>query len=503
MRWATRWSTARRALAEGLALIERAHKLSPDDPFILDSMGWAQFRHGQARRRREVPAPRDGRAAGSGDRRASRRGAVGEGRARPRAGGLAVAAEGAPDNAVLLENRAPADALSRVCPRVPRECEHARRHAACGAAAALVALALAVARVRERSVGATARGCPARSTAVRHRGPAVGAARRRRDRRRPSPGRTRRRATRSSCSRRSARRSRSSRATRRCRAGRAAHGRRPARRRGRLGDADRARARLPAAGRGLAWWVRGAPRAGAPHSVEADGAGRPVVLRQDGWEIVYGYADDAARRPSRLDLACHDLEVRIVIDRWRVSVTRWRIAARAATMRRMRSADRSGAGQAQSVPARHRAPRRRLSPARIAVRRARLRRHDHAHAPRRRRDRAHDRSARRSGAARSRGARGARAPAGDGLPASASTSRSPSGFRMGGGLGGGSSDAATVLLALNRLWRGRPDARGADADRHCALGADVPFFLCGEPARRARHRRTADAGVAAAAAGSR
>jgi Flp pilus assembly protein TadD len=26
--------------SEGLALIERAHKLSPDDPFILDSMGW-------------------------------------------------------------------------------------------------------------------------------------------------------------------------------------------------------------------------------------------------------------------------------------------------------------------------------------------------------------------------------------------------------------------------------------------------------------------------------
>src|SRR5678816_1435301 len=32
--------------AEGLALIERAHKLSPDDPFILDSMGWAFYRMG-------------------------------------------------------------------------------------------------------------------------------------------------------------------------------------------------------------------------------------------------------------------------------------------------------------------------------------------------------------------------------------------------------------------------------------------------------------------------
>ncbi len=32
---------------EGFELIERAHKLSPDDPFILDSMGWALFRLGR------------------------------------------------------------------------------------------------------------------------------------------------------------------------------------------------------------------------------------------------------------------------------------------------------------------------------------------------------------------------------------------------------------------------------------------------------------------------
>ena len=34
-------------VAEGFALIESAHKLSPDDPFILDSMGWALFRLGR------------------------------------------------------------------------------------------------------------------------------------------------------------------------------------------------------------------------------------------------------------------------------------------------------------------------------------------------------------------------------------------------------------------------------------------------------------------------
>ena len=32
---------------EGFALIEKAHKLSPDDPFILDSMGWGLFRLGR------------------------------------------------------------------------------------------------------------------------------------------------------------------------------------------------------------------------------------------------------------------------------------------------------------------------------------------------------------------------------------------------------------------------------------------------------------------------
>lgn len=52
---------------------------------------------------------------------------------------------------------------------------------------------------------------------------------------------------------------------------------------------------------------------------------------------------------------------------------------------------------------------------------------------------------------------------------------------MGGGLGGGSSDAATVLLALNRLW-GLNGSRQALQDLGVALGADVPFFLFGENA---------------------
>jgi 4-diphosphocytidyl-2-C-methyl-D-erythritol kinase len=52
---------------------------------------------------------------------------------------------------------------------------------------------------------------------------------------------------------------------------------------------------------------------------------------------------------------------------------------------------------------------------------------------------------------------------------------------MGGGLGGGSSDAATTLLALNRLWRinlTSPQLQQIGL----ALGADVPIFVHGRSA---------------------
>jgi len=51
----------------------------------------------------------------------------------------------------------------------------------------------------------------------------------------------------------------------------------------------------------------------------------------------------------------------------------------------------------------------------------------------------------------------------------------------GGGLGGGSSDAATTLLALNRLWHCNLDAP-ALAQLGLQLGADVPVFLFGHSA---------------------
>ena len=52
---------------------------------------------------------------------------------------------------------------------------------------------------------------------------------------------------------------------------------------------------------------------------------------------------------------------------------------------------------------------------------------------------------------------------------------------MGGGLGGGSSDAATALMAANHLWQ----AGLSDAELMAIglpLGADIPFFLFGETA---------------------
>ena len=52
---------------------------------------------------------------------------------------------------------------------------------------------------------------------------------------------------------------------------------------------------------------------------------------------------------------------------------------------------------------------------------------------------------------------------------------------MGGGLGGGSSDAATVLIALNYLWKLNLSRKVLMA-LGLQLGADVPFFIFGKNA---------------------
>ena len=58
---------------------------------------------------------------------------------------------------------------------------------------------------------------------------------------------------------------------------------------------------------------------------------------------------------------------------------------------------------------------------------------------------------------------------------------------VGSGLGGGSSDAAAVLLTLNRLL-GYPLQPAQLANVGAGIGADVPFFVYGRPARVTRRR---------------
>ena len=53
---------------------------------------------------------------------------------------------------------------------------------------------------------------------------------------------------------------------------------------------------------------------------------------------------------------------------------------------------------------------------------------------------------------------------------------------IGAGLGGGSSDAAAVLMGLNRMWKLGLSVRQLQR-LALQLGADVPFFIRGKPAR--------------------
>jgi outer membrane lipoprotein LolB len=71
--------------------------------------------------------------------------------------------------------------------------------------------------------------------------------------------------------------------------------------------------------KGIAAWLRGLALGSSAASVERDAQGRTAVLRQDGWEILYTYPDDASTRPSRLVLRYpqgEPTEVRLIIDRW-------------------------------------------------------------------------------------------------------------------------------------------------------------------------------------------
>ena len=71
----------------------------------------------------------------------------------------------------------------------------------------------------------------------------------------------------------------------------------------------------------LPYWMQGAPVPSIAMQAEADSAGRPAMLWQNGWEIRYSeYADaSAAARPVRIDLTQGDVEARIVIDEWKMN----------------------------------------------------------------------------------------------------------------------------------------------------------------------------------------
>jgi len=67
---------------------------------------------------------------------------------------------------------------------------------------------------------------------------------------------------------------------------------------------------------GLVWWVQARPDPARPAEVVRDASGRVERLEQDGWTIDYlQYAD---QRPRRLALSREGLELRLVVDSWRV-----------------------------------------------------------------------------------------------------------------------------------------------------------------------------------------
>jgi outer membrane lipoprotein LolB len=73
--------------------------------------------------------------------------------------------------------------------------------------------------------------------------------------------------------------------------------------------------RLPLGG--LIDWVRARSGGG---EAQRDGGGRIARLREAGWDIEFGYADDVVRLPRRLIMnygrGDRPLEIRLVIDNW-------------------------------------------------------------------------------------------------------------------------------------------------------------------------------------------
>lgn len=69
----------------------------------------------------------------------------------------------------------------------------------------------------------------------------------------------------------------------------------------------------------LPYWMQAAPVPSAALRAEADSAGRPSMLWQNGWEIRYAeYSGDTFdANPTRIDLTQGDVEARILISEWK------------------------------------------------------------------------------------------------------------------------------------------------------------------------------------------
>ena len=70
---------------------------------------------------------------------------------------------------------------------------------------------------------------------------------------------------------------------------------------------------------GLRFWVRGRAVPGRPAHWAYDDAGRPLRLRQDGWDIrytAYQAPPADAGLPRRIELVRDGLQAKLIIDRW-------------------------------------------------------------------------------------------------------------------------------------------------------------------------------------------
>jgi outer membrane lipoprotein LolB len=67
---------------------------------------------------------------------------------------------------------------------------------------------------------------------------------------------------------------------------------------------------------GLRYWIFGEAAPAAPAAaIERDGKRRITRVKDGDWQVAFTYAAEDATRPSRLDIAGNDAEIRVVIDK--------------------------------------------------------------------------------------------------------------------------------------------------------------------------------------------